>query len=282
MTNDALRQKAYAKRATFRRKARGAAVDDVVLGNTTGRAKSWWSAVEVEFLRQNHGRVPQQEICGRLQRSDRAVRNGLRQHGITHPLDSGEYWGASEIGKAFGVNRNTATDWLTYHAIRPDFKKDVPLTANRKRNSGGGVYQYVRMRKGLAVDADPALPVVFLWSGNLLRRVVHRQSFLTWLTNPLNHWFLRRVEGRICDTAVARAIRYGQRQWDDRWVTVQEAAQGLGYTSETVRVWLTQGLCPSAIYCGYWVVRFSEVERVSNLLAEGVKLAQIAQEVGRA
>jgi len=159
-----------------------------------------------------------------------------------------------EIGLAIGRSTNAVKIYQVRHGIHAPSKRPGWLSTNKAARLMGiepkslmNIYEHGR------IDLHDA-PV------DRKFKVIRKKALYRWAVKPEN-WIYFKAD-RIRDKHLKRLVLRAQSMWDDKWLTIGEAAQRLGYGDDTrvVNAYIHRGKIKGAIQWGNWWVLESSIK----------------------
>lgn len=107
------------------------------------------------------------------------------------------------------------------------------------------------------------LPTMQLWKRNTPCMAVDWHELVAWLSDPEN-WIHLSVD-KVEHPELRKVIRQTRKEWNDRWLTIGEAANRLHITHSWLNALINRGDVPAKRH-GNWQVKRSEVEAAKEWL----------------
>lgn len=159
-----------------------------------------------------------------------------------------------EIGLAIGRSTNAVKIYQVRHGIHAPSKRPGFLSTNKAAKQLGiepkslmNLYNHGRIEL-----QDAPVDRKFM--------VIRKKALYRWAVRPEN-WVYFKAD-RIQDKHLKRLVMRAQSMWDDKWLTIGEAAEQLGYGNDTrlVNVYIHRGKIKGAIQWGNWWVLESSIK----------------------
>jgi len=195
-----------------------------------------WDEESDLYLRRNYGSILNSSIASHLGRTPRAViERASKINAVRHPHVDPAFLTEARLVTALGVGRDV------FYSL---MKREPEMIVNGKRVP-------VENKKVSLIGAE---------FGTRSLRGIYRKDLLDWLSDPLNHWWLRGLEDGIIDREIRDVVFTARKSWDDEWMRSKTAAEAFYVIEGSVLYHLRKGKFPSSVYWGGWNILRSEIE----------------------